>query len=199
MGKIKITSEEPKNYSSSYSSETDEKGTKNNPYTLPEFMDLLESGEWTGGFVAGAGYIAAEFSVEGYSYHANTYQIYAINYGLFQNVGLRKTCYACINSVLDNHMLSITGVMLQIDQLYRFQAYAFISIDGKEIERRIFNVNEPIVYPSHMCPLGALDIDMNRYHGQVQVNVSVYYETGSSDLGYNNGSFTRNVYNRYRE
>ena len=199
MGKIKVTSEEPKNYSSSYTSETEEKGTKENPYTLPEFVDLLESGEWTGGFVAGAGYIAAEFSVEGYSYHSTSYQIYAINYGIFQNVGARKTCYACINSVLNNNILSITGVMLQIDQLYSFQAYAFVSVDGIETEKHIFSVNEPMIYPSHMCPLGALDIDMNRYHGQVHVNVGVYYETGSSYTGYDNGSFTQNVYNRYRE
>lgn len=36
-------------------------------------------------------------------------------------------------------------------------------------------------------------------HGQVHVNVGVYYETGSSYTGYDNGSFTQNVYNRYRE
>jgi hypothetical protein len=198
MKKISIVSKSPKNYPSSYSSESNEKGSEENPYEITEYWEISDRGEWKGGFVNGWGYVSMEYIKDGLYTKVTSYNVFIPGYSLFENIGIRKSLYLSVNTRREGASLYVNALYLQVDQVYTFNGNVVISVNGYNVASVPLVNNNSGIYPSHMKFIGEATIDLNLYQGNVKVEVCVYYQSGSSYLGFTNGSETKIVYDKYR-
>lgn len=173
------------------------KGSVQNPYTIEEFEELFDNGEWEGGFVAQLGYVAKGLTIYGTEVLEYYGEYLSFEYGLAENIGVTATFIFRAYCSINNEILSISGIAESQRGDFIYTASAELRVNGQTISITNFTTQGEIIYSSGTYPLGFCDIVLKDHIGLVEV---VMHVTGTYDsgLGLVNVGASRIVYSQNR-
>lgn len=173
-------------------------GTIDDPFTMDEFDYMLNYGTWSGGYVAGMGFVLPELEC---TYNKTIYKHYDEihwRYDLVEGVGIRATYGEDVYTRIENGYLTIAANITNPTMQYNMLAQVVVRVDGEE--REVFNME---VFDSYYgtygkTPLGSITVDLTKYHGHVQVIVKTSGSQGDSYSGYSSINGEQIIYDNYR-
>ena len=183
-------------------SQTAAKGTQENPYSVDEFMELSDNGQWSGGYVAGLGYVTDIFNnviVLGNSYEPFSYSYTSQGYGFYSGVGIQLRLKGYATGARIGTVFTTNAFFQKTTNPLTYTATTNVYVDNVLVQSIQMHPDEGnSVYSADLTYLGSANVNLNLYTGHVVIKVVLYGEINENGLGHYNDTWTQVVYDEHR-